>query len=877
MLVSGLSSQEAAARLKQFGYNQLPEKRGDSLFLIFARQFNSPFVYVLVVAAFVSFGLSQNLNGIFIFIVLLINSSIGTIQEYSAQRAAEALKKIVPQHASVIRDGITRTINAVELVPGDLVLLVSGDKVPADINLTQSQALLINESILTGESLASAKTAGTRVAEDAPLTEQDGTAFAGTLVTHGRGQGEVISTGAASQVGMIASEIGFKGRSKSPLLRRIERFTVKISYSVLVVIAVLFLITIARGSSLSDVFLLGVALAVSAIPEGLPAAITVALAIGMRRMAKVNVIVRKLVAVESLGSCTYIASDKTGTLTVNEMTVKVIQLADGQRYLISGEGLDLHGELIPDTETPDSENYEPPEALPLLILTSMLANEAELSFHDGKWHANGDGVDAALLVMGAKFGFDLQHIKQNYPELGCIPYESENAFSTSNNIIDGIHYVHVKGSAEKVTAMCTQSFNGKTLDHSLIDQHVNELAVQGYRVLAIARGKLHSDKFNPEAELKGLVFLGLVGMIDPLRPEACKAVEHCQQSKIQVAMITGDHPKTALALARELNIADEKTIPVTGSDINHAAQQGAEPLGRLVASSNVFARVEPVQKLQIVEQLIAQGHIVAVTGDGVNDAPALRHAHVGVAMGGRGTDLARESSDLILTDDNFASIVQGIKQGRVVYNNIRKVVFLLISTGAAEITLFIMSVLFNYPIPLFPIQLLWLNLVTNGIQDVALAFEPEEGNELSRSPRPPKEPIFNRLMLERVIVNAIVMGGLAFFVFVFSLNQGVSVESARNTTLLLMVLFENVHVLNSRSEHQSIFQQAFLGNPLLLFGMLAAQTIHIAAMYTPGLKDVLQIEPVTIELWGTLLSIALILIVVDEIHKRINKYKLIDL
>jgi len=864
---TGLTSSEAAERIQRFGPNQLPEKRSETALSIFIGQFNSPFIYVLLAAALVSLGLGQTLNGIFIFVVLIINATIGTVQEYSAQRATVALRKMVPHFAAVIRDGITQQLDATELVPGDIVLLVSGDKVPADIRLQSCQELLVNESILTGESLEASKQVAIRSNDSAPLCEKTDHVFAGTIVTHGRGMGEVAATGANSQVGQIASELGVRESIKPPLLQRIERFTLRVSISVILIIALIFVITLLRGEDLATVFLLGVALAVSAIPEGLPAAITVALAIGMRRMAKVNVIVRKLVAVESLGSCTYIASDKTGTLTVNEMTIKTILLANGQSYNVSGQGLDLHG----DISAAGAVNGDS-QALQMLARCGLLANEAQLTLHNSEWLASGDGVDLAFLVLAAKQGFDHQHAVRDYPELSRIPYESENAFSASVNRIDGESHVHVKGSAERVLSMCTSTVTGNALIVEDIYQQVDELAGQGYRVLALASGQMPADAAALDQPLEELTFLGLVGMIDPLRAEAHAAVQECRAAQIEVAMITGDHPQTALALARELEIADENATAVTGGEIAAAAEQGEQALSVLVASTQVFARVEPTQKLQIVEQLIADGHFVAVTGDGVNDAPALRHAHVGIAMGKRGTDVARESSDLIITDDNFASIVQGILQGRIVYNNIRKVVFLLISTGAAEIALFIYSVLFGFPIPLFPIQLLWLNLVTNGIQDVALAFEPKEGNELERSPRSPKETIFNRLMLERVLINALVMGSLAFAVFVWSLNQGMSEEAARNITLLLMVLFENVHVLNSRSETQSIFKQYFFGNPLLLFGMLAAQGIHIAAMYTPGLSDVLQMEPVTFQQWSVLLSIALILIVVDEAHKHMRRH-----
>ncbi len=891
--MQGLSSKEAVAKLQQHGYNELPEKRSRGPLTIFACQFQSPFIYVLFIAAVASFGLGQNLNGIFILAVLLINAAIGTIQEYSAQRAAAALKEMVPHNATVFRDGAVKTVKTSELVPCDTILLATGDKVPADIKLEQCWDLLINESMLTGESLAVAKNANVLAPEDAPLSERKNYAFGGTLVTHGRAHGTVIATGSGTEIGRIATEVSDNESIKPPLLKRIERFTLLVTYSVVTVIALLFLITVLRGQDLASVFLLGVALAVSAIPEGLPASITVALAIGMRRMAGVNVIVRKLVAVETLGSCTYIASDKTGTLTVNEMTIQKIVTADGQVYNVSGEGLDIHGEIKYEKaaeiiSSTDATNFQPNSAqakddtnlsqeehenssLNDLILSGMLANEARLTYKDEKWNASGDGVDLAFLVLGAKNSYDLEQSSNHYPEIASVPYESENAFSASINRIAGSIQLHAKGSTEAILNMCSNTPASGVLNKERVLKQTEVLASQGYRVMAIAQRQLINENVQPKQELHNLTFLGLVAMIDPLRAEAKTAIEKCHTANIQVAMITGDHPQTALALSCQLGIATTEDTPVTGNQINIADKQGSDALNTLVKSTRVFARVEPAQKLKIVETLIQQGHFVAVTGDGVNDAPALHNAHVGIAMGKRGSDVARESSDLIITDDNFASIVDGIKQGRIVYNNIRKVIFLLISTGAAEITLFILSVVFSLPIPLFPIQLLWLNLVTNGIQDKALAFEPAEGDELQRAPRQPNEPIFNRLMLERVIINALVMGSIAFAVFAWLISQGSEVESARNITLLLMVLFENVHVLNSRSETLSIFKQSFFGNPLLLFSMLAAQSIHIASMYTPGLKTFLQVEPVTLQQWFTLLLLALILIVVDETHKYIAK------
>lgn len=765
---------------------------------------------------------------------------------------------MVPTSTTVLRDGKTLKINAADVVPGDLIQLVSGDKVPADIVLITAQDLHIDESMLTGESISAHKSC-MPTGEESSLTYNK--CFAGTVVMRGRGIGEVIATGINTEIGQIAEDVE-EEQVKPPLMLRIEEFTLRITYSILVLISLIFFITIIRGDDLGSVFLLGVALAVSAIPEGLPAAITVALAIGMRRMAKKQVIIRKLVAVEGLGSCTYIASDKTGTLTVNEMTIQRILLPDTSEYHISGEGIDLHGQITTINGSLDNQK------LTLLSIAGLLANEAKLEKRQDNWHGQGDTVDVAFLVFAGKFGIDYQSARERNTEISSIPYESEHAFSASINQYEGETYLFIKGSVEKVLSMCSTSNNQ---EH--IEQQSTHLAQQGYRVLGLACKKLEQLPAKPEQALHNCQFLGMVGMIDPLRHGVIEAIQQCKNANIKVAMITGDHPATAMALAIQAGIADETMLPVTGSELAAAAEKSKFAFSQCVQNTRVFARISPHQKKLIVQQLIEQGEFVAVTGDGVNDAPALSHAHIGIAMGLRGTDVARESSDLILTDDNFSSIVQGVKQGRIVYNNIRKVIFLLISTGAAEIMLVILSLLFGTPLPLLPIQLLWLNLVTNGIQDVALAFEPEEGQELDKPPRPPNEPIFNRLMIERIIINAIVMGSLAFVVFTFQLAQGASDESARNITLLLMVLFENVHVLNSRSETCSIFQQNFFGNKILLFGMLGAQAIHVAAMYTPGIRDILQLEPVTLQQWSTLLCIALTLIILDESHKLIHNLR----
>ena len=864
LLLKGLSQSEAESRLLQYGPNTLPVAKKPGLLQIFLHQHKSPFIYVLLVAAIVSFALGQIINCVFIFLVLLLNASIGTFQEYAAQKAATGLEKLVPQRATVYRDGKPVVIDAAEIVPGDIVALVSGDKVPADLRLLELQDLQIDESMLTGESIAAEKNLQTMSTDATPVGDRLDMAFAGTMVLRGRAKGEVKTTGLLTEFGKIVTDVSAESAAQPPLMQRMHTFTMRVTYAMLILICIIFIITLMRGDDIQTVFFLGVALAVSAIPEGLPVAITVALAIGMRRMAKVGVIIRNLVAVESLGSCTLIASDKTGTLTVNEMTIRKIILADGNEFSITGEGMDIHGQIEAQGTT---EYSSANENLQLLVHGAALANKAYLEFKDGQPEGHGDAVDVAFLVLAEKAGLRTETLRKLHTELGNIPYESQNAFAASiNQYGDAIEFF-LKGSVENLLEMCVASEQTEALK-----KQAELLARQGYRVMGVAHRVLDQVPGDPHACLDAMEMIGIVGMIDPLRPEAITAVKECRQSHIRVAMITGDHPDTASVLARELGIARlgtsrPKDPTVSGTELAEAQLQGGSKFDDIVAATNVYARVAPRQKMEIVQSFIKQGEFVAVTGDGINDAPALKHAHIGISMGKRGSDMARESSDMILTDDNFASIVQGIKQGRIVYNNIRKVIFLLISTGAAEITLIMLSIISGLPLPLLPLQLLWLNLVTNGIQDVALVFEPEEGNELQQKPRDPDEPIFNRLMIERVTVNAVVMGCLAFAVFYWQINMGTDEVAARNITLLLMVLFENVHVFNSRSERISIFRQNFFGNPLLLFGVLGSQAIHIIAMHTPGLNSVLQIEPVSPELWSQLLSVSLILIIVDETHK----------
>lgn len=871
--IHGISQAEAAARLIEFGPNRLPEPGAPGVISLFMSQFLSPLIYVLLAAAVVSLLLEEFADAGFISAVLLVNAIIGTVQEYHAHRSAEALRSLVSSRALIMRDGESCEINAAELVPGDIVLLEGGAKVPADIRLFQEFDLEVDESLLTGESSPVQKSAPDVLAVDTPLAERVNMLFSGTLVNRGRGRGVVVATGSATEIGHIAEALGQKGSMKPPLILRMERFTMGIAMALGFAVIMLAAVEMYNGIGWHEMFMVSVALAVSAIPEGLPVALTVALAIGMNRMARRNVIVRKLVAVEALGSCTVIASDKTGTLTMNQLTVRHIAMPLSPPWQVSGESMSPEGSVVPDSGLlSDREELQ----LEHLCRAAVLCNEGFFGKRDEQWVGHGDAVDVALLVMAHKAGMTQAGALSRYPQRSAIPYESEFGYAASLHQDDERNLVLVKGAPERLLPMCgsmASADGDMPIDAAQVEQQMEALAGEGYRMLAFAHAEIPAmddvASFDRSC-LRGLTLLGMVGMIDPLRAEAKAAVRACHLAGVRVCMITGDHPSTSFTIARELHLVENPGQVITGGQLSEM-ETDEKALNEVVSGANVFARVEPRQKVVIVQALQRCGHFVAVTGDGANDAPALIAAHVGVSMGKRGTDVARESSDLVITDDNFASIVAGVEEGRVAYRNIRKVIFLLISTGAAELVLFFLSLLSGLPLPLTAVQLLWLNLVTNGIQDVALAFEPAEGNEMRQPPRRPKEPIFNRIMIERVLVSAGVIGFLAFAVFQALLSGGMSVEEARNSTLLLMVLFENVHAFNSRSESRSVLTHNPLGNPLLFFGTLTAQAIHIAAIYIPGLNSVLGMMPVSFTHWLELLAVAFSILLAMELHKWLRR------
>ncbi|HRK07165.1 MAG TPA: HAD-IC family P-type ATPase [Pseudobdellovibrionaceae bacterium] len=872
----GLTSAEAQARRRVYGLNRLPTQEAPSFLRIFARQFLNPLIYVLLAAGAIALALDDLSDALFIGLILIVNAIVGSIQEFGAEKSARALQSLARTKCLCVRDSQEIEIDAEDLVPGDLVRLESGRKVPADLRLVAlpradshlAQAvskfeLHIDESLLTGESLPVQKNAHQLFDESTALGDRLNMAYAGSVVTKGRADAIVVATGLQTQLGHIAHSLKHEASAPPPLVLRMQKLTQKISWSLVIVCLAMAAILLTRGQTWLDVLMFSVALAVSAIPEGLPVALTVALSVASRRMAKRNVIVRRLHAVEALGSCTMIATDKTGTLTVNQLSITEVRALDRTPVKLEGSG-----DLRPEPLEPKLD------ALRELILTGALCNEAQLKSQDGEkgreWIGHGDAVDLAFLVLAHKLPEPCE--TSAFQLLASVPFEAENQFAATLHEREQAQRISVKGALEKVLAMCgsARSPSGPqiltdAMRAQIIQSLADPLAESGHRVLALASKILparHSTNEDLRSHLNELCFEGVVGMMDPLRPEAKEALRACREAGIQVAMVTGDHPKTAMAIARQLGLAHEDAECVTGQALRNSATPA-----ELIRQGRVFARVEPTQKLQIVQHLLRDGHFVAVTGDGANDAPALKAANVGIAMGKSGTDLAKETAGLILTDDRFASIVAGIEEGRVAYANIRKVVYLLISTGAAEIIMFFYAIWAKTPLPLTAAQLLWLNLVTNGIQDAALAFEPKEGDELRRPPRSPQEPMFDRIMLERIALSALVMGLVSSLFFEMQLHMGTSVESARNLTLLLMVLFENFMIGNCRSETRSALKISPFSNRFLILGTLGAQLLHIAALYTPGLRDLLQVEPVTLAQWGELLGYAVSVVIVIEIHK----------
>jgi len=864
--LEGLAEPEAAERLRRFGPNRVEPPPPPARWRLFLRQFQSPLIYVLLVAAALSTLIGEISDAGFIAAVLVLNAVIGFANEVRAEREVQALARLVQTRARVHRGRQSRDVDAEEVVPGDLVLLESGARVPADLRLVEGHGLRIDESLLTGESVPVEKDGSEPLEEATPLADRRNMAFSGSMVVSGRGAGLVVATGAASEVGSIAAEIAGVRREAPPLIQRMEIFARRVGLAAFGVSAAIVAIGLAQGQPLFELLFAAVALAVSAIPEGLPVALTVALAVAVSRMARRGVVVRHLPAVEALGSCAVIATDKTGTLTRNELTVE--RLHAGRRgYSVAGVGYAPEGHVASDGRAVAVSEHP---ALYRLLRAGCLANEASLrAGADGGWEHSGDPTDVALLSAAIKAGLDPVELGEAHARRGAIPFEPELRYAASFHD-GGAGLVCVKGAPERVLAMSRQELDAEgrptPLDAERVQEEVESLMRDGYRVIAVAdrEGPLPLSRHELPQQPSDLVFLGLVAMTDPPREGVPGAIERCRRAGIHVAMVTGDHATTAAAIAERIGLATPGSRTLTGDRI--AGLSDAE-LADALEGVSVIARATPSDKLRAVRAWQERGVFVAVTGDGVNDAPALRQANLGVAMGRGGTDVAREAADLVITDDNFATIVSGVEEGRVAYDNVRKVTYLLVSTGAGEVVTVLGALLLGLGIPFTAVQLLWLNLVTNGIQGVALAFEAGEPDVLDRPVRPLRQGLFDRVMLERTLLAVAVFGAVSIMAWARWMEAGLSTAEARSLMVQLFVLFEIFHIGNARSETVSLFRLSPLRNRLLLVGTLGALVVHLAALHAPPFQDLLGISPPATGRWVELLLMALPIVAVMEVHK----------
>ena len=866
----GLSEAQAKKHLETYGPNTIAEKKETNRLQIFIRQFTSPLIYILLIAALVTFLLQSYTDTGVILTVVVFNAIIGFIQEFKAEESMRALKQLMVPKAKVLRENREKEISSGELVPGDIVLLTSGAKVPADLRLSHTLELKIDESMLTGESLPAEKVTKPIKEKNLSPGDQRNMAFMGTVVVNGRGRGVVVTTGSQTVLGSIATEVKEAEGIQAPLQQKFHKFSKRIGFVVLAASILLFLIGIFIGENLKEMFMTAVAAAVATIPEGLPVVLTIALAVGVRRMAKRHAIIRKLAAVETLGSTTVICTDKTGTLTKNEMTVKVI--FDGEHVFdVTGTGYDPEGEILHEWTVPTEEERK---NLFMALRIGLLCNESHLYKEDEEVKVDGDPTEGALIVSALKGGLIPEKEKNVYKQMAILPFESERGFMATLhwNGNDRKRLIFIKGAPEKVLDLCTGCLVAEGLRAEAIFQTADRFAKEGMRVLAMAYREAPEtmEELNENNVRGSYILAGIQGMIDPPRPEVIDAIKGCRQAGIRVVMITGDHPTTAMAIGKMLNISHDTSKALTGREIE---EMDDDQLSAKVREVSVFARVAPHHKLRIVDQLMRRGEIVAVTGDGVNDAPALKKGHLGVAMGKKGTDVAKEASDMVIMDDNFATIFSAVEEGRVVFDNIRKVVFFLIPTGVAAIVSIIGSILLGLPMPYTPSQLLWINLVTNGFQVIALTFEPKERGVVNRPPRDPREGVMSRVLIERTILVGLLISIGVIYQFTHALEGGVSLDRTRTVAVTTMVFFQFFQAWNSRSESESIFRISFLSNPWIVYGLIASILAQLASIYIPILQWVFKTEPLTLLEWVKIAAISLTVILLVEVDKGLRRMK----
>ena len=837
---NGLSADESQKRLSQYGYNRLEEKPGKSPLLIFFEQFTNILILILIVAAVISAFIGDLTDTIVILAIVLLNAVIGFFQEYRAERALAALKKLEIPAATIIRDGKHQQIPATEIMPGDIVVLTAGEIVPADIRLIESPNLMIDESSLTGESTPVEKSTDI-ISGEASLADRRNMAFKGTVITYGRGVGVVVTTGMSTELGRIAYLLQETEKIKTPLQIKLDVMGKRLAVVALLLCLIIFIAGVWRGESLQLMSLTAISLAVAAIPESLPAVITIVLALGAYRMSKVNALIRKLPAVETLGCVTAICSDKTGTLTQNKMKVEFIY-----------DGKELKKKWSLDTSD-----------MNLIFKAMTLCNDASIDSDKGI----GDPTEIALLKAASKLGINKSELEKKYPRVNEIPFDSfKKRMTTIHSSPENqeIHLAFMKGSVDSLLDTCS-------IDNNIKGQIIKEnekMAGDGIRVLAVAYREIKKGISTAEVE-KEFTFLGLVGMIDPPREEAYEAVKICMKAGIVPIMITGDHPSTAKSIAKRLGITNENGQTITGRDM-----EVLEPahLNNLLSSVRIFARVSPEDKIRIVSALKEKGHIVAMTGDGVNDAPALKKADIGIAMGITGTDVSKEASDIILRNDNFATIVKAVYEGRVIYDNIRKFIRYMLSTNSGEILTMFFALMIGMPLPILPIQILWINLVTDSFPALALGVEPAEKNVMNRPPRDPKESIFARGLWQHIIWVGLLMSFGTLGVMAWGLKYD-DLDHARSMVFFTLAGFQMFHVMAIRSERESIFTLGLLSNKALLGAVLLTFLLQLMITYIPILQRIFKTAPLSaIELF-ICITISFSVFIAVEVEKAYFRRK----
>ncbi len=869
---NGLSAKEAGNRLTRYGPNTLPVAAGKSVFVRLLAQFNNLLIFVLLGAAVISAMLGHAIDTSVILAVVILNAVIGFVQEGRAERALEAIRSMISPRVSILRDGRRVTLDAAEIVPGDILLLEAGGRVGADVRLMKARNLHIDEAALTGESVPVEK--GTDAVDpNVPLGDRTSMAYAGTLVTSGLGTGVVVATGLSSELGRVSALLGRVQELQTPLIRQMNGFARLLTFVTLALSAVTFAFaTLVRDYRLDEAFMTVVGMAVAAIPEGLPAVMTITLAIGVQRMAARNAIIRELPAVETLGSVSTICSDKTGTFTRNEMTVMKVVLSD-RAIDVSGSGYTPEGGFSVGDRKIDPAKEK---ALLQFTRTALLCSDAALRHADGNgWTIDGDPMEAALVVLAVKAGQDQDELREEFPRLDEIPFEAEHRYmATLHHAKTGPAIACVKGAPERVLEMCDREATTSgpaTMQTAYWEDEIEQLGRQGYRVLAVASREIAATTRDlaPADVERGLTLQGVVGLIDPPRPEAVSAVAECQSAGIVVKMITGDHATTASAIAEKLGIGSADVV-ATGKELDGLNQAA---LRRVASVTGVFARTSPENKLRLVEAMQAEGAVIAMTGDGVNDAPALKRADVGVAMGVNGTEAAKEASDVVLADDNFASIVAAVREGRTVYDNLTKVIGWTLPTSGGETLIIMAAILFGLTVPITPVQILWINMVTAVALGLVLAFEPAEPDIMKRAPRDADTPLLSGELLWRIVFVCFLFAIGGFGLFAWAQQNGASLEEARTIVVNAIVVMEIFYLFSVRYLHSTSFTwQGVLGTPAVLIGVGTTVLAQIAFTYLPAMHVLFQTRPVSIAEGAVIIGTGVVFFVIMEVEKRLRRH-----